>query len=332
MATTYEGVSPLEITAPGAGEDTRVRVMLVSSADATVGATGVLHSAVTATVCKPGTASFSTFPTWGTDNWTELGNGWYEVIIRNSDADELALLDTHGDWLLHVEATACEDADVLRRVVPADAARDDQWTDTRASQLDNLDAEISALPTAAENADAVWDEATAGHTTAGTFGAWATGLVAAVWAYTTRTITSWIGLIATVSESTVAAITNRARQITMYYGDNAPIEVTVTTADGSAYDLTGAELTLAIVSAETDDWDAALVTCDTDDEGGITVTSPAEGQFTIEFTDAQLEVLTYGAKRWYSIKIETSAGTVRQTLLSGRWAVEAAQDRALTSA
>jgi len=34
----------------------------------------------------------------------------------------------------------------------------------------NLDTQLDALPTAAENADAVWDEAYSGHTTAGTFG------------------------------------------------------------------------------------------------------------------------------------------------------------------
>lgn len=34
----------------------------------------------------------------------------------------------------------------------------------------NLDTQLDALPTAAENADAVWDEATSGHTTGGTFG------------------------------------------------------------------------------------------------------------------------------------------------------------------
>lgn len=34
----------------------------------------------------------------------------------------------------------------------------------------NLDTQLDALPTAAENADAVWDEATVGHTTSGTFG------------------------------------------------------------------------------------------------------------------------------------------------------------------
>jgi hypothetical protein len=34
----------------------------------------------------------------------------------------------------------------------------------------NLDTQLNALPTAAENADAVWDEAYSGHTTAGSFG------------------------------------------------------------------------------------------------------------------------------------------------------------------
>ncbi len=34
----------------------------------------------------------------------------------------------------------------------------------------NLDTQLDALPTAGENADAVWDEAYSGHTTAGTFG------------------------------------------------------------------------------------------------------------------------------------------------------------------
>ncbi len=35
----------------------------------------------------------------------------------------------------------------------------------------NLDTQLAALPTAAENADAVWDEATSGHATAGSYGA-----------------------------------------------------------------------------------------------------------------------------------------------------------------
>ena len=34
----------------------------------------------------------------------------------------------------------------------------------------NLDTQLADLPTSAENADAVWDEATSGHTTAGTYG------------------------------------------------------------------------------------------------------------------------------------------------------------------
>lgn len=41
----------------------------------------------------------------------------------------------------------------------------------------NLDTQLDALPTAAENADAVWDEARSGHTTAGTFGEGFQGVV-----------------------------------------------------------------------------------------------------------------------------------------------------------
>jgi hypothetical protein len=396
MATTYDGVSPLEITAPGVGEDTRLRVLLMSSADPTVGATGVLYSAVTATVCKPDAASFVAFPTWGTDNWAELGYGWYEVIIRNSEADELALLDTCGDWLLRVEATACEDADVLRRVVSADAARDDVWTDTRAGYLDaavtsreasgaaasaltsydpptkaELDSAVSplatsaaltsgldALPTAAENADAVWDEATAGHTTAGTFGDAITdivagidpdelqaavaaallaydaangtdiaGVAASVWTYATRTITDWVDLFAEISESALSGIEERTRTFYMYYGDNEPITGQITTSGGSPYNLTGATLELAITSSELDGWDDAKVTLTSEEDGGITVTSPTGGSFSFSFTDAQLEELPQGFEGHYTLKSKVS--TVRRTLLSGTWNVRGAADRAL---
>lgn len=44
------------------------------------------------------------------------------------------------------------------------------YTTARATKLDNLDAAISTIPTAAENADANWDESRSGHTTTGTFG------------------------------------------------------------------------------------------------------------------------------------------------------------------
>lgn len=57
----------------------------------------------------------------------------------------------------------------------------------------NLDTQLDALPTAAENADAVWDEARSGHATAGTFGegvASVTGAVASVTAGVTVTTNS----------------------------------------------------------------------------------------------------------------------------------------------
>ena len=60
--------------------------------------------------------------------------------------------------------------------------------------LTGISDEIAALndPTAATIADAVWDEDTADHVTAGSFGAWVSGLLASIWAYATRTLTAWL--------------------------------------------------------------------------------------------------------------------------------------------
>jgi len=84
-----------------------------------------------------------------------------------------------------------------------------------------------AAPTAAANADAVWDEATSGHVASGSFGLWASGLVvaitaaltagtaylaaiaAAVWAYATRTLTQ-------SAASVTAAVSGSALSITAY--------------------------------------------------------------------------------------------------------------------
>lgn len=83
----------------------------------------------------------------------------------------------------------------------------------------------AVTPSAATIADAVWDEATADHAGAGSYGAWVTGLVAAitaaltagvaylaaiagaVWTYATRTLTA-------TAASTTAAVTGSALTIT----------------------------------------------------------------------------------------------------------------------
>ena len=56
----------------------------------------------------------------------------------------------------------------IRTVVPDNVWEEDTADHTTAG---TFGARIVSIPTSAENADAVWDEVTAGHTTAGTFGA-----------------------------------------------------------------------------------------------------------------------------------------------------------------
>jgi hypothetical protein len=123
MATTFVGATPWEITAPAAGNDTRIRLFLADSADPTVGKTGIAFGAVTCHYCKPGEASFTDFPTFDTDNWAELGLGWYCLIIRQSDATELALLNALGDIVFDVAATGCITQKIIRRVVSGDTLR-----------------------------------------------------------------------------------------------------------------------------------------------------------------------------------------------------------------
>lgn len=90
---------------------------------------------------------------------------WRETRAGNSPAGSFGeILD------VKLSAIKAETAEI-----PAAKANTDtlvsRLTSARAANLDNLDVAVSTLPSAADNADAVWDEATAGHVTAGTFGA-----------------------------------------------------------------------------------------------------------------------------------------------------------------
>jgi hypothetical protein len=70
----------------------------------------------------------------------------------------------------------------------------------------DLDDQLDALPTAAENADAVWDEATSGHTAAGSFGR----LVGTTWAALFSGITSlanWLRALTRSSTPDATALT-----------------------------------------------------------------------------------------------------------------------------
>ncbi len=151
------------------------------------------------------------------------------------------------------------------------------------------------------------------------------GVAASVWTYATRTITSWNSLIASISESALAAIANRNDPYTMYYGDNSPITFTVQTVTGDDYDLTDADITFALTESENGLWSDAVVTCTTAAEEGVEIgDDPTAGVFTVTLTDAQLSVLTPGVSRWYTVKIVS--GDLRQTLLKGTWSVQGAAD------
>ena len=105
--------------------------------------------------------------------------------VRSAVGLATANLDTQLDAL----PTASENASAVRTNLTTELGRLDAAVSTRLASasytapLDaagtrsavglasaNLDAQLDALPTAGEVADAVWDEATTGHTTAGTYG------------------------------------------------------------------------------------------------------------------------------------------------------------------
>lgn len=84
---------------------------------------------------------------------TEIGHGLYRYILAAAQVDE----DAEYPAVFHT------DGDVDQADIPA------MWSVGRAG-TPNLDAPISGLPSAADNADAVWDEAIAGHLNPGTTG------------------------------------------------------------------------------------------------------------------------------------------------------------------
>lgn len=117
----------------------------------------------------------------------------------------------------------------------------------------NLDTQLDALPTAAENADAVWDEAIAGHLSAGSTGAALNSagggstpdqIAAAVWGYS-------VGLAAPVSDSfgqAVSEIWNKSH----FAGDVWDVILTAHLTAGS----TGFALNAA--GAAGDPWSTSL--------------------------------------------------------------------------
>lgn len=165
-----------------------IAVFLTDSSDHVTGKTG---ATLTITASKNGAAFASISPTV-----TELSNGWYSVALTSSHTDTL------GDLAIHATASGADPIDTLSQVVaynPADsvrlgltalpnaAAEASGGLITRGSgtgqmlvlsglcsasvATDGLGAASIASGAYAAIADAIWDEARSGHTTAGTFGA-----------------------------------------------------------------------------------------------------------------------------------------------------------------
>lgn len=154
MANVSIGVGTSEVAQITSGDTVRVLVYLLQDADPTAGATGIAFDAAGMTVeyAKFGDSALTTFPTFDTDNWDELGRGWYALIIRGSDAGELALLNTVGDLVFYVKATATKAANKQLRVVPFDAARQDTNGRTPADVT-----AVSGDSAAANNLEAMYD-------------------------------------------------------------------------------------------------------------------------------------------------------------------------------
>jgi len=144
MASVTAG-EVLGIKAPGSGETVRLPIMLLDTDGVIVTGEAFDAAGMTVEYQKEGESAFSAFPTFDTNNWDEIGHGKYEVIIRESDATELALLDTEGHFSIFVGTTATRGDVFLFKVNPADIARDDQWTDARGAYLDNISAGAVAL-------------------------------------------------------------------------------------------------------------------------------------------------------------------------------------------
>jgi hypothetical protein len=124
--------------------------------------------------------------------------GWYEVALDTTDTNTLGILVVAihesgalpvwrefmvvpanvydslvgGSDNLQVDAVQIEGSDATDQLDAHDGAPLDAAGVRSAVGLGsaNLDTQLAALPTAAENADAVWDEAIAGHAAAGSTG------------------------------------------------------------------------------------------------------------------------------------------------------------------
>lgn len=149
------------------------------------GVTGIADGSWTKRISKNG-AAFGAM----TVTISELENGWYSIPLSTSHTDTL------GALAVSLSASGVKRVNLLWRVTAR--ITDDLATQASVDTIDDfLDTEIAAIkaktdslpaspaatgdiPSAASIADAVWDEAQSGHTSAGTFGRYLDAQVANV--------------------------------------------------------------------------------------------------------------------------------------------------------
>lgn len=133
------------------------RNLLVFVTDSTDHVTGLTGATLTITASKDGAAFASISPTV-----TERGNGWYSLALTSSHTDTL------GDLAVHVTATSADPTDLVRQVVAglpgeavslsADAVNSSSLAASAVTEIQAgmaTSAEVLAVPTASENADAL---------------------------------------------------------------------------------------------------------------------------------------------------------------------------------
>ncbi|MBK8200327.1 MAG: hypothetical protein IPK75_18425 [Acidobacteria bacterium] len=128
----------------------------------------------------------------------------------------------------------------------------------------NLDTQLDALPTAAENANAVWDEARSGHATAGTFGegvASVTGAVASVTAgVTVTTNNDKTGYALTSGERTSIAEALLKLDLSTVTGEAARSVLNAVRFLRNKWSISGTTLTVTKEDDLTSAWTATVTT------------------------------------------------------------------------
>lgn len=198
----------------------------------------------------------------------------------------------------------------------------------------------TAPPTAAAIADAVWDEARTGHTTAGTFGYYLDAAISGIsgggggstasdiWAYATRTLTSTLTITTDDIDAIVAGVTAagpglynviRNDDLTLRIGDEFTQAIT-----GLGNLSTRDDLVFTLKASETDADTAAKIYLSENDgltrlngaaygtaaNGSITVDDATNGDITIRISSAATASLTK-ATRVDAVKVLESGGNDR---------------------